>query len=303
MKLIDTDSAQLNEQAAYVGKPTVNANLVLEGGAMRCMFTAGVLDYFMDNDLWCETVIGVSAGALSGYNYVAGEVGRTCYLNMKYCNDPQYLSMRNFALTGNAIREDYMFDEIPNHLDPLNYSHFDESPMKLITVASNIELGEADYHVMENGRDTRYLLASASIPLVSQIIELDGKKLLDGGSCDSVPVTYSRLLGNTDKHIVVLTHHADFVKRPNRVMPLANRVYSDYPLFVERLEYRHYEYNRLYRMIRRLHDEGVIFAVFPPEPVEVANMEKDPAKLFALYEQGYAHAAEQWDALSAYLAR
>jgi predicted patatin/cPLA2 family phospholipase len=218
-------------------------------------------------------------------------------------NDPQYLSMRNFALTGNAIREDYMFDEIPNHLDPLNYSHFDESPMKLITVASNIELGEADYHVMENGRDTRYLLASASIPLVSQIIELDGKKLLDGGSCDSVPVTYSRLLGNTDKHIVVLTHHADFVKRPNRVMPLANRVYSDYPLFVERLEYRHYEYNRLYRMILRLHDEGVSFAIFPPEPVEVANMEKDPAKLFALYEQGYAHAAEQWDALSAYLAR
>lgn len=268
---------------------------------MRGQFTAGVLDFFMDKKLFCERVIGVSAGALCGYNYVAGEDGRTCYLNTKYCTDWRYLSMQSFVRTGNACGREFAFDEIPNRLEPFNYAAFDESPMRLVTVASNLVTGEADYHEFADSlADLPYLIASSSMPLVSRTVEVDGKPLLDGGTCDSVPLTYSLLTG-ARKHIVVLTQAADYVKGPNKLMALLRQRYHDYPYYLERLHLRHYEYNRLYRALPRLHDEGRIFVLRPPEPVTVSSMEKDADKLFALYEQGYATAALSWDALVRYL--
>lgn len=291
---------------AYEGAAVLDVNLVLEGGAMRGQFTAGVLDFLMDQNIWCRNVFGTSAGALNGYNYVAGEIGRTCYLNTKYCNDSRYLSMRNFALTGSAIRRDFMFDEIPNVLEPFDFEAFRNSPLSLTTVASDLETGEADYHTMQDASDERdlsYLLASASMPLVSKIIEVDGKKLLDGGSCDSVPLLHAMLATDAKKHIVVLTQDATFVKSPNKTMPLVKRVYADYPYFVDRMEFRHFEYNRTYRWIKRLHDAGEVFMIQPPQPVTIASMEKDPEKLFALYEEGYAEAARHYHELLAYLER
>ncbi len=296
-----SEAARELHQPAWRGHATTHANLVLEGGAMRGQFTAGVLDFFMDKKLFCERVIGVSAGALCGYNYVAGEDGRTCYLNTKYCTDWRYLSMQSFVRTGNACGREFAFDEIPNRLEPFNYAAFDESPMRLVTVASNLVTGEADYHEFADSlADLPYLIASSSMPLVSRTVEVDGKLLLDGGTCDSVPLTYSLLTG-ARKHIVVLTQAADYVKGPNKLMALLRQRYHDYPYYLERLHLRHYEYNRLYRALPRLHDEGRIFVLRPPEPVTVSSMEKDADKLFALYEQGYATAALSWDALVRYL--
>ena len=296
-----SEAARELHQPAWRGHATTHANLVLEGGAMRGQFTAGVLDFFMDKKLFCERVIGVSAGALCGYNYVAGEDGRTCYLNTKYCTDWRYLSMQSFVRTGNACGREFAFDEIPNRLEPFNYAAFDESPMRLVTVASNLVTGEADYHEFADSlADLPYLIASSSMPLVSRTVEVDGTLLLDGGTCDSVPLTYSLLTG-ARKHIVVLTQAADYVKGPNKLMALLRQRYHDYPYYLERLHLRHYEYNRLYRALPRLHDEGRIFVLRPPEPVTVSSMEKDADKLFALYEQGYATAALSWDALVRYL--
>ena len=296
-----SEAARELHQPAWRGHATTHANLVLEGGAMRGQFTAGVLDFFMDKKLFCERVIGVSAGALCGYNYVAGEDGRTCYLNTKYCTDWRYLSMQSFVRTGNACGREFAFDEIPNRLEPFNYAAFDESPMRLVTVASNLVTGEADYHEFADSlADLPYLIASSSMPLASRTVEVDGKLLLDGGTCDSVPLTYSLLTG-ARKHIVVLTQAADYVKGPNKLMALLRQRYHDYPYYLERLHLRHYEYNRLYRALPRLHDEGRIFVLRPPEPVTVSSMEKDADKLFALYEQGYATAALSWDALVRYL--
>ena len=296
-----SEAARELHQPAWRGHATTHANLVLEGGAMRGQFTAGVLDFFMDKKLFCERVIGVSAGALCGYNYVAGEDGRTCYLNTKYCTDWHYHSMQSFLRTGNACGREFAFDEIPNRLEPFNYAAFDESPMRLVTVASNLVTGEADYHEFADSlADLPYLIASSSMPLVSRTVEVDGKPLLDGGTCDSVPLTYSLLTG-ARKHIVVLTQAADYVKGPNKLMALLRQRYHDYPYYLERLHLRHYEYNRLYRALPRLHDEGRIFVLRPPEPVTVSSMEKDADKLFALYEQGYATAALSWDALVRYL--
>ena len=295
------DGAAELQQPVWRGQDTMAVNLVLEGGAMRGQFTAGVLDFFMDKKLFCERVIGVSAGALVGYNYVAGQVGRACYLNVKYCDDWRYLSMKSFVRTGNAHGRAFAFDEIPNRLDPYNYDAFDESPMKLTAVSSNLKTGEADYHEFRDARaDIPYLVASSSMPLVSQTVETDGKLLLDGGTCDSVPIVYSMLTG-AKKHIVVLTQAADYVKGPNKLMALLRQRYRDYPYYLDRLAYRHYEYNRTYRALPHLHEEGRIFMLRPPEPVTVASMERDPDKLFALYEQGYETAARSWNALKRYL--
>lgn len=302
----ECDNDTPKRQPAYAGASVLNVNLILEGGAMRGQFTAGVLDFFMDQGLWCKNVIGTSAGALNGYNYVAGELGRTCFLNTKYCDDSRYLSMKNFVRTGNALGNEFVFHDIPETLEPFNFEAFRESPMSLTTVASDLETGEADYHIMETAdefRDIEYLRASASMPLVSKIVEVDGKKLLDGGPTDSVALLHSLLMGNTDKHIVVLTQDETYVKGPNKTMPLIRHIYSDYPYFIDRMEHRHYEYNRCYRWIKRLHDEGRVFMLQPSEPVTVSSMEHDTAKLFALYEQGLQVAAQNWDALQKYLER
>lgn len=291
------------EKPAWIGHATAHANLVLEGGAMRGQFTAGVLDFFLDNKLFCERVIGVSAGALTGYNYVAGCTGRSCYQNVKYCNDWRYLSLKSFVRTGNAYGREFAFDEIPNALEPFDYEAFNRSPMKLTAVSSNLETGEADYHEFADAKgDLPYLIASSSMPLVSQIVEVDGKKLLDGGTCDSIPLTYSLLTG-AKKHIVVLTQAADYTKGQNKLMTLLRQRYAAYPYYLDRLQHRHYEYNRLYRQIARMEAEGSIFVLRPPAPVTISNMEHDPEKLLALYDQGVEVAAKAWPRLQNYLER
>lgn len=282
-------------------RTTVPANLILEGGAMRGQFTAGVLDFFMEQDLFFENVIGVSAGALNGYNYVAGAHGRACHINVTYCSDWRYLSMKSFVRTGNAFGRAFAFDEIPNELEPFDYDSFRNSPMKLTVVCSDMDTGEADYHTFGDPvADLPYLIASSSMPLVSKIVEVDGKHLLDGGTCDSVPLIHSMLTGGR-KHVVILTQAADYVKDPNKLMALLRQRYTDYPYYIDRLHYRHFEYNRIYRLLTRMHDEGGVFLFRPSEPVTVSSMEKDPDKLFALYERGYAEAVRHWPAVQAYL--
>lgn len=288
---------------AWKGAEIADVDLILEGGAMRAQFTAGVLDVFMDRGLFCGRTIGVSAGALCGYNYVAGAKGRSCYLNVKYCDDWRYLSLKSFVRTGNAYGREFAFERIPNELEPFDARAFDESPLKLVAVSSNLATGEADYHELASSREgTPYLIASSSMPLVSQIVEIDGKLLLDGGACDSVPYLFSLLTAPRErKRIVVLTQADGYVKSPNRLMPLLHQRYAEFPYYLERLLSRHFHYNRTYRALMRSRDEGKLFVIRPPEPVEVASMEKDPGKLMDLYEQGCAEGVRLWDDLQRYL--
>lgn len=290
---------------AWEERNTTPANLVLEGGAMRGQFTAGVLDYFMEHGLFCNRVFGVSAGALNGYCYVSGEIGRTCFLNMKYANDPRYLSLKSYARTGNACGREFAFHEVPEKLEPFDFDAYRRSPIRLTAVSSNLDTGEADYHdvvdLAEDG-DLPYLIASSSMPLVSQIVDVDGKHLLDGGTCDSVPIVHSMLTG-CKKHVVVLTQAADYVKGPNKLMPVLSQVYADFPYYLDRLRYRHYEYNRTYRQLVRMHDAGEVFVIRPQKPVTIHSMEHDQEKLLDLYAQGYAEAARTWFDLQEYLAK
>lgn len=287
----------------WIGATISPCNAVFEGGAMRCQFTAGVTDFWMEKKFFPQLIVGTSAGALVGSCYAAGLLGRSCFLNMKYCNDPRYLSFRSYALTGNAYGREFAFDKVIHELDPIDPNAFNNSPVRLVAVSSNLETGEADYHTIENyEKDMPYLISTSSMPLVSQIVEVDGKKLLDGGPCDSVALGYSRATG-TKKHVVVLTQAADYQKQPNKLMALMRARYGDYPYFCDRVEHRHYEYNRLYRQLQRLADEGEIFLIRPQKPIEIGHMEKDANKLLDLYEQGYEQAMKTWDNLQEYLAR
>ncbi len=287
----------------YVGKKTTATNLVLEGGAMRGQFTAGVTDYFLQRDLFCERVIGVSAGALVGFNYVAGLIGRSSYLNIKYAPDWRYLSLLSFIRTGNVYGREMSFDAIWYSCDPFPNDAFNNSPMKLVSVASNIETARADYRSFDDVEESiPYIIASSSIPMVSQIVEVDGKKLLDGGTCDCVPIRYSMDTG-AKKHIVVLTQDASFVDRPNKLMPLLHQLYGDYPLYVDRLAGQYAEHNRVYHALETMHEAGEIFLIRPDKPIAIDSLEHDQEKLLELYEDGVAVAAKNYDALMDYLTK
>ena len=286
---------------AWQGATVVEANLVLEGGALRGAFTAGVLDFFMDEGLLPRQVIGVSAGALNGFNYVAGARGRSLYLNTTYCTYWRYFSMRSFLISGNVFNARFCYDTLVNKLEPFGFEDYRTSPLDLIAVCSNVETGEAEYFdVTDPVAQIPYIQASASMPLVSRTLYIDGKRLLDGGICDSVPIEYSQRTG-AKKHILVLTREAGFIKQPNGLLPLMRLRYLRYPRFYERLATRHIEYNRVYRLIAQLEQEGEIFVIRPPEPVQVVSMEHDPEKLFKLHAIGYEETSKSFEALKAYL--
>ena len=290
-------------QPAWQGVTPVECNLVLEGGAMRGMFTAGVLDLLMDEKTLPSTVIGVSAGALNGYNFVAGMRGRALFLNTKYCNDWRYYSLRSLLLKRSAFDVDFVYHSIMYELDPFDFESFIASPARLITVAADLVTGQADYHETRDLKlEMDYLRASASMPLLAQTVLIDGKRLLDGGICDSVPIEYSKSLKAT-KHIVVLTQDASYIKGPNSLMPLARLFYRRYPRFIEAMARRHETYNRTYRQVAQMHEDGEIFLIRPQQPVKVARMEHDRNKLCELYVEGYEEASRQLPALLAYLKR
>ena len=260
---------------AYVNHETTHANLVLEGGSLRVLFSAGVTDFFMDKGLFFDNVIGVSGGAMLGWAYASGLLNWTAYINIKYAPDPRYLSLQSWLKTGNAYNRDAMFNHIINDVEDFSFDDYNNSPMRLTAVSSNLETGEADYHKMESFENhLDYLIASASMPLVSQIVEVDGKKLLDGGVCDSIPIMYSFLTG-VEKSIVICTRPQSYVRKPNRLAPIMAQVYKDYPYFVDRIRNRHFDYNRTTRMLRRLHDAGYCYVIWPDKPITISTMESD----------------------------
>ena len=290
-----------NYQVAWRDARLVEANLVLEGGGMRGIFTSGVLDYFMDEKFLPKHVIGVSAGALNGLNYVAGARGRSCYINSKYCANWRYLSIRSFLVSGNVLNAFFVFDKIINELEPFDYESYQASPLDLVAVCSNLETGEADYTLIDNlPAQLAYLRASSAMPFASRTVCIDGKLLLDGGSCDSVPIVYSQNTG-AKKHVVILTQDASYIKEPNKFLSLSSIRYRRYPRFVERIKHRYIEYNNTYRLLEHLHKTGEIFLLRPPAPVKITNIEHDAEKIFELYLSGYEEARRNFDALQRYL--
>ena len=276
--------------------------LVMEGGAMRGLFTAGVIDVLMENQITFDGAIGVSAGAAFGCNFKSRQIGRVIRYNTKYCRDPRYGSFRSLLKTGDIYSKEFAYGELPNVLDPFDTKAFSENPMEVYVVATNIETGLPVYHKCETGtgEDMDWIQASASMPLVSRPVEIGGKLLLDGGMSDSVPLAYFQSIGY-QKNVVILTRPEDYRKKKNKLMPVIRVRMHQYPNMIETLAYRHIMYNDEIAYIRKQKELGNTFIIEPREALHIGPVEHDPKELLRVYETGRKTAMEQLPALQAFL--
>ena len=277
--------------------------VVLEGGGMRGLYTAGVLDVWMENGITATATVGVSAGAVFGCNFKSHQIGRVLRYNLRFCNDPRYASLRNLVTTGDLYTRDFAYRELPHELDIFDVDTFAADPMRFTVVCTDLETGEPVYQDLTTGDDEEldWMRASASVPLLARPVELDGHKLLDGGIADPIPVRW--MLGQGyDKLVVVLTQPADYRKQPNRYMPLMRKVLHDYPAFVQEVGDRHVRYNTTLGEIALLERAGKALVIRPSESVKAPVATKDSEELERIYQVGRADAEAWLPALKAYLA-
>lgn len=261
--------------------------LILEGGAMRGLFTAGVMDVMMENDIQYDGAIGVSAGAAFGCNYKSHQIGRVLRYNKRFCADKRYCGIYSFLKTGNIYSEDFCYNEVPLKMDTFDFKTYREDPMEFYVVCTDVETGKPVY-CKYTGKDSNnfdWIRASSSMPLVSQIVEINNRKYLDGGIADSIPLRYFEHIGY-DKNVVVLTQPKDYRKKKNRMMPLIRRKYKEYPNLVETMAMRHVMYNRELAYVEKQEAKGNVFVIRPPEAIPVSRVEKDPEKLQLAYDMG-----------------
>ena len=277
--------------------------LVLEGGAMRGLFTAGVLDVLMEEGIPFDGVIGVSAGACFGCNFKSRQIGRTLRYNKRFCKDKRYCSLWSLLTTGDLYGVDFCYRKLPEELDIFDNDAFNENPLDFYVVASDVETGRPVYQKCnKSGEDLLlWLRASASMPLVSRIVEIGNRKLLDGGICDSIPLGEMERMGY-EKNLVVVTQPEDYRKKPNRLMPLIRRVFRDYPNMIQAMETRHLMYNRQTEEIAEKEKKGEILVIRPAEQLPVGRTEKNPKKLQEAYELGRTAAKEKLVQIREYFA-
>ncbi len=276
--------------------------LVLEGGAMRGMFTAGVLDALMENGIELDGVIGVSAGAAFGCNYKSGQNGRALRYNTKYVRDKRYCGMRVLMKTGDVFSADFCYNEVPLRLDPFDFEAFEKSPVEFYVVCTDLETGEAVYKRLNSKGDNclEWIRASASMPLVSNIVEIDGQKLLDGGIADSIPVGFFQKAG-FEKNVVVLTRPKGYRKSKNSLMTLVKTKYSKYPNFIKAMDERHTVYNRTLDYIEKCEAEGTLLVIRPPYEIPVKRVERDPKNLELAHALGKETAIKSLDEIKSFL--
>ena len=279
------------------------STLVLEGGGFRGVFTAGVLDVLMEQGMYgFAAVWGVSAGALVGSNYISRQIGRTARINLAFRDDRRYMSPYQLATTGNIMSPTFLYTDIQNDLDPFDYETFNASSTRLYAVVSDVTLGRPEYVLIDElPAKTDYLRASASLPVVSQMVELDGRVYLDGGTTDSVPLERALQEPDADRALVILTRERGYCKKPTPLLAAASRMYADYPYYLEAFSTRPERYNAQRDYLWATEREGTAFIVAPEGPVGVANMEHDGAKLLDLYIQGRTVAQKNLDAIAAFL--
>ena len=259
--------------------------LVLEGGAMRGLFTAGVLDIFLDNNVEVTDVVGVSAGTLFGVNYVSKQRGRALRYNLKYINDKRYMNVKSWVRTGNLINKDFTYYKLPFQLDVFDNKTFKESPINFFATVTNIETGEAEFIKIEDAyKQMETLRATSALPFISEIIEVGDKKYLDGGIANSIPVDFFEKQ-DFDKVIVILTRPITYRKEKTTGIQY-KMFYKKYPKLVEKLENRYKEYNDTVDKIVELEKEGKLFVIRPSENITIKRLEKDIEKLQKVYDLG-----------------
>ena len=261
--------------------------LVMEGGAMRGMFTCGVLDVLMENGITFDGAVGVSAGATFGLNIKSHQIGRAIRYNKKYCTDKRYHSLWSLITTGDIYNVPFCYDELPYKLDKWDIKTFEENPMEFYCVATDIEKGTPAYYKCTDGKgkDIAWIRASASMPLVSRPVEIDGGLYLDGGISDSIPLKFMQDKGY-DEILVIETQPLDYVKGKQKFMPLVRLMLGKYPEMIRCMKERHIMYNEEKRYVRQQEEAGLIEVIRPAEPLDVSPVEKDAGELERVYQMG-----------------
>ena len=279
------------------------AGLILEGGGMKGIYTAGVLEFFMEKGLWFSDCYGVSAGACHLCSYLSGQKKRAFHVAVDYLQCRDYCSARSLLLTGNLFHEDLCYDLIPNWLNPYDYAAFDRYEGKAWAVVTNIVTGRPEYLPLRDmKRDIKAVQASSSLPLVSRNVKIGNNLYLDGSLADSIPIRRSVQDGNR-KNVVVLTKEVGYRKEKSSALGLIRAAYLRYPQVYELMKNRHISYNKTLDYLEEQEREGRAFVIRPQTPSGVKRIEKDRDKLTALYEQGYREAAANYEALLDYLAQ
>ena len=279
----------------------MKVGLVLEGGGMRALFTAGVLDALLDvKELDIDGIVGVSAGALFGANYVSGQKERAIRYNKKYARDKRYMGLHSWITTGNAVNKEFAFYEIPFKLDVFDQEKFKQSKIDFYVVMTNVENGQAEYVLIKDVfEQMEYLRATSALPFASKIIEINGKKYLDGGISDSIPIDYCQSLGY-DKIIVVLTRPEN-IHKEDKLNFLYKLVYRKYPNLVERLINMGKDYEVVLKKIEDLENKNKIFVIRPPKVLKIGRLEKNEDKIQNVYDIGLNTGIKEKENLLKYL--
>lgn len=265
--------------------------LVVEGGGVRAIYAAGVLDVLHDMCLPFSGVIGVSAGAIHGISFVSGQKGRSYRIYTRFCRDPRFFSFRTWLRTGNIVDNDFCYRQIPQELEPFDQKAFEASGMEFWTVSTNLEAGKPEYIRMRDCfAEIDALIASASLPYVSKPVHYRGKLLLDGGCSDRVPLRAFQSMG-FDRNVVVLTHPEDH-RVKDRDATLVRLFYRKYPAFCRTFENSPQDYEKTQAYLKAEEQKGTVFTIRPKAPIPVSRLSHDPKAIIRAYEMGRRDARE-----------
>jgi len=280
-----------------------NTALVLEGGGFRGMYTSGVLDAFLKNNLHFPYVIGVSAGAAYGISYVSKQFERNRVVNLKYTADPRYMSWGNWIRKGNLFDWDFVYGEIPNKLVPFDYEALFNATCNFVIGVTNAETGQAEFlssKQMNKQQLLAAITASSSLPFVSKMAKLNGGTFMDGGLSDSIPIRQA-LASGYDRAVVVLTRNEGYQKEATKMQWLIKLIYRRYPKLVESLLSRANHYNKTLAELDQLEAEGKVFIIRPQEKMSVSRIENNAKKLDVLYQLGFDETQARFQELMAWL--
>jgi len=277
--------------------------LVLEGGAMRGMFTCGILDVFMENGIEFDGAVGISAGACFGCNIKSRQPGRALRYNLRFAHDKRYCSVHSLITTGDLYNVDFCYKQIPQVLDPFDFAALKANPMEFYMGCTDIHTGEAVFAQLVDGseRDLKWMQASASMPLVSRPVQIDGGEYLDGGMSDSIPLKFLESKG-FNRNIVILTQPRDYVKGPNKLIWLMKILLRKYPNLIKVMQNRHLMYNEETRYVFEQEKAGSTLVICPEKALGISRTEHDTSELQRVYDMGRRLATERLDEIRTFLA-
>lgn len=263
--------------------------LVLEGGAMRGLWTAGVIDVMMEHGIQPDGLIGVSAGAAFGCNYKSRQIGRAVRYNMRFAKDPRYSGWKSLFKSGDYYNAEFGYHVVPYQYDIFDTETFAKNPLEFTVVCTDVETGQPVYHLMDHVDydELEWLRASASMPLASKIVEVGGWKLLDGGVADSIPLEYYERQGY-ERNVVILTQPLGYQKEHLGLMPLMRLALRKYPHFLKALDERHKMYNKQLEYVAEAERQGRCLVIRPDEKIPIGHLSHDAGQMQFVYQLGRA---------------